>query len=202
MKSVFFALVIVAALLAGCRDKAPPQRSGEASPPSPAITVEFGQQTFAFDPAYAKFATLRHSLILSDSAIANRAERVPATVHRIYLANYNLQLTDPARQDYRPIDAAGQFRVEIQIEAERDAPVDAPIRPGEYGPAPTPFERVSWVGIARYGEAGTMLAGSRAAGTVRIVSVTDSEITVEIDFSDTDGRVQGSFTAQRLQELS
>jgi len=200
MKHAICALMTLAALLAGCGDTAPPEPVRNVSPP--ALAVAFGEQTFAFDPTYAAFTTLRRNLILTDSAIASRSERVPATFHRIYLANYDLQLTDPAQQDYRRIDADGQFRVEIQIEAEKDAPPDAPVRPGEYGPAPTPFDRVSWVAIDRYGKAGTMLAGSQAAGIVRIVSSSASEITAEIDFSDSDGRVQGSFTAQRLQEGS
>ena len=201
MKPAIFIVMVLAALLAGCGDKPPPEPVQSDRPP--ALTVAFGEQTFAFEPTYAAFATLRRNLILTESAIVNRPERVPATVHRIYLANYDLQLTDPAQQDYRRIDADGQLRVEIQIEADRDAPADAPVRPGEYRPASEPFNRVSWIGIARYRngkDAGTMLAGTQATGTVAITSATPERITGELDVSDADGRVRGRFAAQRLQE--
>jgi hypothetical protein len=62
-----------------------------------------------FQPNYARFATLRKGLILKDSDTVNKDVRVAAVVYRIYLANYDMQLTNPAGQGHRLIDSEGQY---------------------------------------------------------------------------------------------
>ena len=165
------------------------------------ISIKFEDTQISFASGYAKFATFKKGLILTDSAIQNKNERVEATVHRIYLANYDLQLTDPNKQDYKRISSDGQYRVEIQIEAEKDAPENAALKGKEYQTKSDPFDRVSWIMISRFNEGkdlSLILGDRKAAGTVKINSVTDTEISGEIDFSDSDGSVKGKFTARKL----
>jgi hypothetical protein len=165
------------------------------------ISVRFEEKEISFEPTYAKFATFKKGLILNDSAIQNKNERVEATVHRIYLANYDLRLTDPSKQDYTRINSDGQYRVEIQIEAEKDAAENASLKIKNYQTKTEPFDRVSSVVISRFDDgkdSNSILGGSKASGTVKIISVTDAEISGEIDFSDSDGTVKGKFTAKKL----
>lgn len=167
------------------------------------ISIRFEGKEVSFEPSYARFATFKKGLILKDSDIQNKDERVESVVHRIYLANYDLQLTDPSKQDYRRISADGQYRVEIQIEAEKDAAENALLKAGEYRHKDEPFNRISWITISHFREGkdtNHILAGKSATGTVKIFSVSDGEITGEIDFSDLDGSVKGKFTAQRLSK--
>jgi hypothetical protein len=165
------------------------------------ISVKLENKEISFEPTYARFVTFKKGLILKDSTIQNKSERVEATVHRIYLANYDLQLTDPNKQDYRRTSSDGQYRVEIQIEAEKDAAENSAIKAKDYQPKTEPFDRISWITISRFNEGkdlSSILGGSKAAGMVKITSVTDTEISGEIDFSDSDGSVKGKFTARKL----
>lgn len=122
---------MLSALLAGCADSPRPGQSGQDGPP--AITLNFDGEAVPFEPTYATFSTYRKNLVLTDAAIANPQERVPATVHRILLANYDLQAARAGLEDFRRIHSPGQFRVDIQIEAGMDTPADAPIRPASTG---------------------------------------------------------------------
>jgi hypothetical protein len=193
------ALAVMTFFLFGCGETrnadAPKTENAEK------VSVKFENKEISFEPTYARFATFKKGLILNDSAIQNKNERVEAVVHRIYLANYDLKLTDPAKQDYQRISSDGQYRVEIQIEAEKDAAENAALKGKEYQTKTEPFDRISWITISRFNEgkdSGSILGGSKAAGTVKITSVTDTEISGEIDFSDSDGNVKGKFTAKKL----
>ena len=198
LKTLFLSIILLS--LFGCGgatkpDDAPKSKDAEK------ISVKFENKEISFEPTYAKFATFKKGLILKDSDIQNKNERVEATVHRIYLANYDLKLTDPSKQDYTRIASDGQFRVEIQIEAEKDAADDASLKIKNYQTKTEPFDRVSWITISRFDNGkdyNSMLGGSKASGTVKIISVTEAEISGEIDFSDSDGTVKGKFTAKKL----
>jgi hypothetical protein len=200
MRTIILSILITITFLQfGCgerqTDEQPESESAEK------ISVKFENKEISFEPNYARFVTFRKGLILNDSAISNKSERVEATVHRIYLANYDLKLTDPNKQDYQRISSGGQYRIEIQIEAEKAAPENAALKVKEYQTKTEPFDRVSWVTISRFNEgkdSNSILGGSNAAGTVKITSVTDAEISGEIDFSDSDGNVKGKFTARKL----
>lgn len=174
---------------------------GGPEPDVPGMVLDFGDAEVTLTPSYAGFATLRRKLTLTESANQNGSERVDAVVHRIYLANYDLELTDPANQDYRRIGEEGQLRVEIQIEADQSAPIDVPVEVREYSAKPEPFNRVSWIAICRRkgdADVGTILGGGKASGVVRITSSDRDRIAGEIDFRDSDGGIRGSFTAKRL----
>jgi hypothetical protein len=187
-------------VLAGCGAAETAEPATKAESPKN-ISVRFEKRETAFDSNYARFATFRKGLILTDSAIHDKNERVDAVVHRIYLANYDLQLTDPSKQDYQRISSDGQFRVSIQIEADKDAPDNAALKVGEYGFKKEPFNRVSHVFLSYLKDGKDMnviVHGEETGGKVRITSVTGTEIQGEIDISDKDESVKGTFTARRL----
>jgi hypothetical protein len=154
-----------------------------------------------FQPNYARFATLRKGLILKDSDTVNKDVRVAAVGHRIYLANYDMQLTNPAGQGHRLIDSEGQYRVAIQIEADKDAADDGQLKVGEYVYRAQPFNRISWVFLSYLKDGKDRSENLQAAefgGTVKITSVTDNEIEGKIDVFDRSEFVKGSFTARKL----
>jgi hypothetical protein len=53
-----------------------------------------------------------------------------------------MQLTNPAGQGHRLIDSEGQYRVAIQIEADKDAADDGQLKVGEYVYRAQPFNRI------------------------------------------------------------
>jgi hypothetical protein len=200
MKKIFLSiLTAVVFSLSGCG--AGSAENASENKTSDVIFLKIGGEENSFVPSSAKFAAFKKGLMLNDSALANKNGPVEALVYRIYLANYDLKLTDPKKNEFERIGSNGQYRIEIQIEAERDAAVDAPLKTREYKHNPEPFNRVSWVMIARYKDgkdSSVILGGGRASGSLKITSVTDTEISGEVDFSDTDGHVGGKFTAQKI----
>lgn len=165
------------------------------------ISMKFDGKEVFFEPSYARFGTFKKGLIQKVSDIQNKDERVESVVHRIYLANYDLQLTDPSKQDYRRISSDGQHRVEIQIEAEENSPENAQLKIGEYSYKKEPFNRISWVFLSYFKDGkdrNENLQASEFAGKVKITSVSDTEIKGEIDVFDKNEFVKGSFTAQKL----
>lgn len=165
------------------------------------ISMKFEGGEVFFAPSYARFATFKKGLILKDSDVQNKNERVQAIVHRIYLANYDLQLTDSSKQDYRRINSDGQYRVEIQIEAEENAAENTQLKVGEYVYKPAPFNRISYVFLSYFKDGkdrSENLQASEFGGKIKITSVTDAEIKGEIDVFDRNEFLKGEFTAQKL----
>jgi hypothetical protein len=165
------------------------------------IHVKTNGKEVSFESTYARFATFKKGLILKDSDISNKDERIPAVVHRIYLSNYDLRLANSEKQDYRRIDSEGQRRVEIQIEAEQGAAEDARLRVGEYVYKSEPYDRISYVFLSYFKEGkdhNENLQTSEFGGKLKITSVTDTEVEGEIDVFDKNEFVKGHFKAQRL----
>lgn len=165
------------------------------------ISMKYEGKEVSFEPSYARFATFKKGLIQKVSDIQNKDERADAVVHRIYLANYDLQLTDPSKQDYRRISSDGKYRVEIQIEAEENAPEKVQLKNGEYGYKKEPFNRISYVFLSYFKDGkdtNENLQAAEFAGKVKITSVSDTEIKGEIDVFDKNEFVKGSFTARKL----
>ena len=166
-----------------------------------AVKMRYEGKEVSFEPSYATFSTIRKGLILKPSDIHDKAERTDAVVHRIYLANYDLELTDAKKQDMRHINSDGQFRVEIQIEADENADENVQLKVGEYTYQPTPFDRISYVFLSYFKEGrdrSENLQTSEFAGKIRITSASNNEIKGEIDVFDKNEYVKGSFTATRL----
>ncbi len=192
-----FAALLIVAIFASCGGKDESPKSSTAS----LVTMRYGGHEVSFEPTYTRFATFKKDLILKDSDIVKKDERVAAVVHRIYLANYDLQLTDPTRQDHRLIDAEGQYRIEIQIEADKVAEEDSQLQVGEYVYKDQPFNRVSYVFLSYLKEEkdrSENLQGSEFGGRVIIKAVTETEIEGEIDVFDKNEFVKGTFKARRL----
>jgi hypothetical protein len=165
------------------------------------VSTKFSNEEVSWEPTYATFATYKKGLILKDSDMHRKEDRLPAVVHDIYLANYDLQMTDAKKQDYKKINSAGQYRVEIRFEAKADAPENVSLQVGEHTYKQEPYNRISSVFIAHrkdnadYNE---FIRPEQFVGNVTITSVTDREIKGEIDVSDKQKFVKGKFTAQRL----
>lgn len=169
--------------------------------PGSKISMKVNDREVSFEPTYARFATFKKDLILDTDGIHDKTKRVPSVVHRIYLANFDLALTDPGKSDLRPVKNAGEYLVEIQIEAAKDAAEDAPLRPGVYEYRREPFDRLSWVFMGYLHEGKSRSENLQAAemsGTLTLTSVTETEIEGTIDVFDRKEFVKGNFKAQKL----
>ena len=166
------------------------------------ISMKYEGKEISFEPKFARFAIFKKGLIQKPSDIQNKSERVPAVVHRIYLANYDLQLQSAEKQDYRRINSDGQIRVEIQIEAEESAGEDVKLKVGEYVYKKEPFNRISYVFLSYFKEGKDFNENLRTAeldGKIRITTVSEREIKGEIDVFDKNEFVKGNFTARRVE---
>ncbi len=194
--TLFFGLIL---LTLGCTKDTDDESNTDSNRE---IYVKVDGKEISFRPSYSAFASFRRGLILKESDITNKADRKSAVVHRIYLANYDLGLTDPRNQDYRRIDSEGQVRIEIQIEAEEGSGPEASPQ-GEYEYKPKPYGRISYVFISymKNGrDRGENLQTKDFAGKIKLTSINDDAIEGEIDVLDKDKFVKGEFKAKRLNQ--
>lgn len=194
-------LLISFLLISGCGGSGNKTAEALKTESSEKISMKFDGKEISFEPSYARFATFKKGLIRNVSDIQNKDERVDAVVHRIYLANYDLQLTNPSKQDYRRISFDGQYRVEIQIEAEENAPENAQLKTGEYSYKKEPFNRISYIFLSYFKDGkdtNENLQASEFVGKIKIHSVSNTEIKGEIDVFDKNEFVKGVFTARKL----
>lgn len=200
MKTLFTLVIFSILFSFGCGRSGPSADSAPVKAESLRIRVD--GRVLSIDPSYATFTTFKRGLILKESDITNKPGRRSGVVHRIYLANYDLELTDSRNQDFRRIDSEGQVRIEIQIEAEEGSTPEATPR-GQYEHKSEPYGRISWVSVS-YMKNGRdrseNLQAKDFAGKIKILSATNDEIQGEIDVFDREKYVKGAFKAKRLNK--
>jgi predicted small secreted protein len=119
-----------------------------------------------------------------------------ATLTHIYLANYDL--------DYdmqKPLTAADQIRVGMALVGEEDK---ATFKTGTYRTSTFQnYNKLDWLSVSAFADGKETKTDfdmnfpqSKISGEVRITSVTDDSISGEIDVTDGDKSIKGSFTAK------
>jgi len=122
--------------------------------------------------------------------------------HDIYLANYEMDTTNPATMK-KPLTAPEQLRVQIGLQGEEGTKDDSPFKVGTYNLKAERFNKVRTVVITTFVDGkeksdsfDTMSSMSKAEGEVKITAVTADSVSGEINVTEGDKSIKGTFTAK------
>jgi hypothetical protein len=127
---------------------------------------------------------------------------VQTFAHDIYLANYELDTTSGVTMR-KPLTAADQMRVELQLTGEDGTKTDSPFKVATYTARADKFNRVRSVIIVTFADGketktvfDTMGLTPKTDGEVKLTAVTADSISGEVNLTDGDKSIKGNFTAK------
>lgn len=126
--------------------------------------------------------------------------------HDIYLANYEMDTTSPLTMR-KPLTAPDQLRVELQLTGEDATNTDSPFKVGTYSAKADKFNSVRSITIVTFADGKetrtsleTMGFTSKTDGEVKITAITADSLSGEVNLSEGDKSIKGSFTAKLPQK--
>ena len=121
-----------------------------------------------------------------------------ASIHTIHIANYELDRASPAKALTTP----DQMRVDIRIIGEEGTWDTSPFKIGTYSPKADKFNLVSNVTIVTFADGKQIetrfdnsSGNKKVDGEVKITSVTADTVSGEVNLTEGDKSVKGTFTA-------
>ncbi len=126
------------------------------------------------------------------------------SAHIIYLTNYELNAAADSAWVNRSMTAPGQMRVGIQLTGEDGSGAKSPFKVGTYSAQAANVNGVRLVKIESFADGkqaatnfDTLMGygDKKAAGEVKITSVTDSAMSGEVNLTEGDKSVKATFTA-------
>ena len=121
-----------------------------------------------------------------------------AVNHYIALASFEMETRGPVTMG-RTLAADGETRVIFQIVGEEGTDEKAKVKPGTYTTKCEKYNCVDFVNLSRFAngkEEKISVDTQKAAGEVRITSVTEDTISGEVDITEGGHSVKGPFTAK------
>jgi hypothetical protein len=131
------------------------------------------------------------------------------SAHIIYLANYELNAAADSAWVNRSMTAPGQMRVGIQLTGEDGSGAKSPFKVGTYSAQAANVNGVRLVKIESFADGrqaatnfDTLMGygDKKAAGEVKITSVTNSSVSGEVNLVEGDKSIKGAFTASLPQK--
>lgn len=127
---------------------------------------------------------------------------VQTFAHTIYLADYEMDTTSAATMR-KPLTAPDQLRVELQLTGEEGTKTDSPFKVGTYSAKADKINRVRSITVATFADGketttsfDTMGLTPKADGDVKITAVSADSISGEVNLTDGDKSIKGTFTAK------
>jgi hypothetical protein len=127
---------------------------------------------------------------------------VQTFAHDIYLANYDMDTTS-ALTMRKPLTATDQMRVELQLTGEDGTKTDSPFKLGTYSAKADKFNHVRSIRVATFADGketittfDTMGLTPKADGEVKLTAVSADSISGEVNLTDGDKSIKGTFTAK------
>ena len=127
---------------------------------------------------------------------------VQTFAHNIYLANYELDTTSGLTMR-KPLTAPDQMRVELQLTGEDRTKTDSPFKVGTYSAKADKFNRVRSIIVVTFADGketktdfDTMGFTPKADGDVKITAVTADSISGEVNLTEGDNSIRGTFMAR------
>jgi len=121
--------------------------------------------------------------------------------HTIYLANYDIDASYPG-WTRKPLAAPDHMRIDIQITGEEGTKDDSPFKVGTYSPKADKFNTVRSVIINSMVDGketktsfDTFSSAKTVNGELKITAVTADTVSGEVDLSEGDKSIKGTFTA-------
>lgn len=145
------------------------------------------------------------STFVNYSGMAFTAPNKPnivTSVHTIYLANYEMDTSSPAWTK-TPLTAPDQMRVSLELTGEDGTKKESPFKVGTYSVAAENVNGLRFVKIVTFADGKqvettfeTMTRGQKASGEVKITAVTAETVSGEVNITEGDKAVKGTFTAK------
>jgi len=127
---------------------------------------------------------------------------VQTFAHDIYLANYELDTTSGATMR-KPLTTPDQMRVELQLTGEDGTKTESPFKVATYSAKADKINRVRSIIIVTFTDGKetktafeTMGLTPKADGDVKLTAVTADSISGEVNLSEGDKSIKGTFTAK------
>jgi hypothetical protein len=126
---------------------------------------------------------------------------IQTSAHTLYIANYQLDTTHPG-WTRTPLTAPDQMRVDIQLTGEEATKDDSPFKVGTYNPKADKFNTVRFVRVNTFADGqqkqtdfDTSFNREKVNGEVKITSVTADTVSGEVNLTEGDKSIKGTFTA-------
>ncbi len=127
---------------------------------------------------------------------------VQTFAHTIYIANYEMDTSFPGWMR-KPLTAPDQIRVEIQLTGDEGTKDDSPIKTGTYSAKFDKANGVRFVRITTFGDGkqtetdfDTSFGHEKINGNVNITSVTADTVSGEVNLTEGDKSIKGTFSAK------
>lgn len=160
------------------------------------VTVKVDGQDKKFEPSstWAYHSTKTFSYPENGKTVMTKS-----SISSIVLANYKLD-TEQAfiSLNKQKIDKPEQIKIMFSITGEKDSSVDVPVKAGEYTAEAERFSKVDGVTIyylADGNEKRVSLNDRKLKGKINISGVSNGTISGDIDVTDGENSVKGSFSA-------
>jgi hypothetical protein len=122
-----------------------------------------------------------------------------ASSNYIVLGNYDIDTSSGMISMEKPVTAADQIRVSIQLIGQEGTDEKAGFKTGTFTTKADKFGKVDYANIAYYAdgkESKNFFDISKTTGEVKITSVTGDSVSGEINLMEGDKSVKGNFTAK------
>lgn len=131
---------------------------------------------------------------------------VQTFAHDIYLANYEMDTTSPVTMR-KALAAPDQLRVELQLTGEEGTNSDSPFKVATYSAKADKINRVRSITIVTFADGketttsfDTMGLSPKADGEVKLTAVTADTVSGEVNLTEGDKSIKGTFTAKLPQK--
>jgi len=121
--------------------------------------------------------------------------------HTIYLSNYEMDTSYPGWVR-KPLASRDHMRIDIQLTGEDGTKDDSPFKVGSYSAKADKFNTVRSIIVNRVSDGKetktsfeTLSSGKGVDGEVKITEVTANTVSGEVNLSEADKSIKGTFTA-------
>lgn len=135
-------------------------------------------------------------------ATAPGKPNIQTSAHTLYLANYEMDTSTPGWMR-KPLTAPDQMRVDIQLTGEEGTKEDSPFKVATYSTKADKFNSVRFVQIITFADGkqtetrfDTSFSREKVNGEVKITSVTADTVSGEVNLTEGDKSIKGTFTAK------
>ena len=182
-------LILIALLLTACG-------GGGIGTSSPKLNVKVGGKDATME---VKSGGVYYGNVISTSP---GKPSIQTFSHSIYLANYEMETTNAATMK-KPVTAPEQIRILVGLQGEEGTKDDSPFKVGTYTLKSERFNKVSTLMISTFADGkekndsfDTMSSMSKADGEVKITAVTADSVSGEINLTEGEKSIKGTFTAK------
>lgn len=181
-------ILIAALLIAGCGAAGPGSGSHKLD-----VKVGGKDSTLALKPGAVYLGNV--------ISTAPGKPNIQTFAHTIYLANYDMDTSYPGWVR-KPLASPEHMRIDIQITGEEGTKDDSPFKVGTYSPKADKFNTVRSVilnsmvdGKETKTSFDTFSSAKTVNGELKITAVTSDTVSGEVDLSEGDKSIKGTFTA-------